>query len=456
MNDKKIESIHFIGIGGSGMSPLAELAIKFGMSVSGSDEAQTSTTDSLVANGAQIFFSHDTLNIQDQDTIVISSAISQSNPEILAAESKKVRIIHRSEFLQYLMKDFNSIAVSGSHGKTTTSAMISHMLVGLGLDPSFAIGSKLSDSNSSCRMGKGDIFVAEADESDGSFLNYKPFLGIITNIGNDHLNFYKSEEAILEYFIKFGKNIHQDGCLIVGWDDKGCKNLKDHFPNKILSYGFGFGCDIRCFEYRNERDTSIFKVMIGKELIHCQIPLPGIHNIQNALCCLAVAKALNLDLQNAADQLNSFPGVKRRFEKIYQGESVVVIDDYAHNPDKIRSCIQGIKDSWPNHKLVTCFQPHRYSRLSSLFNDFIVSFSKSDKVVVLPVYSAGEQHLENLDAHSIAKSIEEHSFTSCIAAEDLDSAVDIMLKEQCIYTIFLTVGAGDVWKVANSLKNRLS
>ncbi|MEZ4742881.1 MAG: UDP-N-acetylmuramate--L-alanine ligase [Bdellovibrionota bacterium] len=455
--------IHFIGICGSGMSPLAILAAKKGYRVSGSDHSSSQVKINLKNTGIHIYDDHLESNVNDAQYVVYSSAISPNNPELIAAKNKGLQILHRSDFLYLLMEDSDSVVISGTHGKTTTSAMIAHMLQELGIGPSYAIGGILERNQSSAELGNSKIFVAEADESDGTFLKYQPYIGLITNIALDHLDFYENQQNVETAFLNFARNIKKDGSLVIGWDNPLCRslvqNLKEDdehpFEAAILSYGFIFGCDTRCLNFSQNETGLYFEAMIERDRIKCRIPTYGKVNISNALAALTVARSLELDVSHAAEALGTFTGVKRRLNILFSDTNFLLVDDYAHNPDKIAAAISALKTAQTKNRLYVIFQPHRYSRFSSLFEHFIKSFSEADQVFVLPIYAAGEEEISGFDPHYIANSIKEASNIDAKGFSNFSECFSDIINEVTPHTTILTVGAGDIWILAEELRKGL-
>lgn len=451
------EPVHFIGIGGVGMSGLAQLSCQRGMQVQGSDLAASQYVQDLRALGIPVAASHAALALGNAKTVVYSSAIPASNPELLAAKERGLKLLHRSEFYAWLMQGQKAITVSGTHGKTTTSAMIAHMLCELGLDPTVAVGGRMHRFNGPAHLGKGSLFVAEADESDGSFSRYQPHLGILTNIDSDHLDHYKTPAAMHAAFTQYLANVDKDGFAIIGWDQAICRELSQICAGNRLSYGTVIGCDVRAISYEPRQGETKFKAVVERDVLECRLPMLGKHNVLNALCCLSVARALELDIKKAAEALASYTGVERRMSLIFDNNHVKVFDDYAHNPGKISACVSAIKESWPQRPLHVVFQPHRFSRLETMYDELMSSFGSADHVYVLPVYAAGETTTHDFSPQTVAMRMARHSQVSATACDSFSDAVNslkINLSDRP--AIVLTVGAGDVWKVANQFRETMA
>ena len=443
--------IHLIGIGGTGMSPLAEIALHRGLAVTGSDIGQSQVTMYLESLGAKIFSDHVASNIAGAGTVVISSAIKQDNPELAAAYLDGIPVIHRSDFLQFLMIGKKSITVSGTHGKTTTSALIAHMLYKLGLNPSAAIGGRLVEFGTSALCGDGDFFVAEADESDGSLLKYSPHVSVITNIDKDHLDFFKDIDDILRYFERYLKNTSPEGKCIIGWGNKNSQELGKNLGRDIVSFGQRIGSEVRLLHSEKIEGGIEFEFMAGKSKLSCILPLYGEHNVLNALCAISVAYALELDVQKAALTLRDFKGVARRLEPTFYTPDLIVFDDYAHNPGKISACISGLRETFATHVIHVIYQPHRYSRLETMYMDTVTAFTSADEVVVLPVYAAGERLNASLTPEKLAIDIGRHSKTKTKWFDDFPSCAQYVKIVNKTQDIFLCLGAGDISQFAHNL-----
>lgn len=450
--------LHFIGIGGAGMSALAEYAIKLGFIVSGSDIAESEVIERLKAYGIKISKGHQDSLSNDVKTVVISSAINKNNPELKWAETHGCQIVHRSDLLNDFAKEKKVISVAGTHGKTTTTALISHLLSGLDCKPSAIIGGVMKGTGTSSLFGTGEYIVIEADESDGSFLKYKPFIGVLTNVALDHMEYFKDQQSLEKTFSQYLENIDEEGCAVVGWENPLSRKIGSEYKKNRLTYGFLIGSEVRAINYLSSKGMINFTAVVEREQYKCKMRGVGKYNVENALCALAVIRSLELDMSKATKALETFQGVERRFSMIHEEPSIRIIDDYAHNPGKLSSCVKAIKESWPNEKLIVVFQPHRFSRMETVYNELMGSFKMADQVIVLPVYSAGEISDKKFDPKSIAKDIERVSLVKSIGFESKEQVLDElkkMVKENIASTTVLTLGAGDVWRVATMLKEHL-
>jgi UDP-N-acetylmuramate--alanine ligase len=446
------DPIHFIGIGGSGMSALAELAIKGGLKVTGSDNSETATIKKLVTLGIPISPLHAADNITGAKTVVFSTAIPQDNPELLAAKKQGLQVIHRADFLAALMEGKQAITVAGTHGKTTTSAMITYVLEQLGVDPIAAIGGRMRAVGSSARFGSGSLFVAEADESDGSFLKYDPYLAILTNIEADHMDFFSSQENLEETFLQYLNKLDEDGVAIIGWDNPTSRRIGQQFAGNRLTYGFLIGSEVRGINYRIEKEEVHFSAVVERDLVDVRLKMFGKHNVSNALCALATVRALEFDVNKAAQALAEFPGVDRRLAPIFANKNLRIYDDYAHNPGKVAACIESIKEALPNHHIHAVYQAHRYSRLETMYEEMLGALEDAEFVHVLPVFAAGETTDKDFSPKKLAQDINIRGGVKALACNNFKDAVDSVRKHLTSPAVVLTIGAGDVWQVGHLLK----
>lgn len=445
--------IHFIGIGGTGMSGLAELALHRGYTVQGSDLRSSWMTDHLARLGAHVMFGHRPENVNGAKTVIYSSAISQDNPEMLAAQNSGHKLWHRSDFLAFLMQGYHSITVAGTHGKSTTSAMIAHVLTALNLDPVVATGGIMHLTGSTARTGNGQIFVAEADESDGSFLKYRPHLAIVTNIDPDHMDYYRTEERLIGTFREYLGEIREDGMAILGWDNPRSRLLGGNYEGNRLTYGLLIGSEVRAYDIRWDGSHTIFQSIVERDLYPVRLKMIGQHNVQNALCALAVTRALDLDVAAAARSLADFQGVARRLTCVFDDGKTTIFDDYAHNPGKIAACIQGLRKAYPDRPLHVIYQPHRYTRLETMYDETLASLRDAQHVYWLPVYAAGETTQEDFSPERLAKDLQSEYGVPSHACADLHDAANKVLIHSGPRSVILTVGAGDVHKCSTQLRD---
>ncbi|OEG69095.1 UDP-N-acetylmuramate--alanine ligase [Candidatus Endomicrobiellum trichonymphae] len=441
------QNIHFVGIGGSGMSGIAEVLINLGHSVSGSDLKKTDVTEHLKAIGAKIYIGHNCENIKSAEVVVTSTAISRNNPEVVAAFKKKIPIISRIEMLAELARLKYAVTITGTHGKTTTTSLISLVLYDGGLDPTVIIGGRLKNLKTNAKLGRGDYIVVEADESDGSFLKLSPVVTVVTNIDNDHLDYYGNMENLKEAFVKHINCIPFYGAAIICSDNEVVRKIIPKITRKYVTYGLAGNPDIKASNIKVLRNRMSFDVVyMGKKAGNICIRVPGKHNVSNSLAAIGVGLRLGISFSSIADTINKFDGVSRRLEIKGEKNGVTVIDDYGHHPTEVVVTLRAIKHFWPERRLVVLFQPHRYTRTKQLFNEFGRSFSDADFVKVLDVYSAGEQPIDGVTSDLILESLVSNK---CRAGKFSD--LEEFSKDISAGDIVLTLGAGDVWKKGEEL-----
>ncbi|AOY59547.1 MULTISPECIES: UDP-N-acetylmuramate--L-alanine ligase [Desulfococcus] len=453
---RKKYHIHFVGIGGIGMSGIAELLLNLGYRVSGSDQKMSDITDRLRALGGSIYEGHAEHQIEAADVVVISSAVGADNPEVRAAVKSAIPVIPRAEMLAELMRLKYSVAVAGAHGKTTTTSIISSVLAGGGLDPTVVIGGKLKSIGTNARMGRGDFIVAEADESDGSFLKMSPTIAVVTNIDREHLDFYKDIEDIKDSFANFIDRIPFYGLAVLCLDNAFVQDLLPRIKKRYTTYGMTIQADFQARNVVIEGMKSRFSIHhLGRLLGEIQLNLPGRHNVLNATASVAVGMELNIPFGVIKAALESIEGVQRRLEIKGEACGVTVVDDYGHHPTEIKTTLQAARDAWPDRRLVVVFQPHRYTRTQALFNEFTRAFYQSDLLMVLPIYSAGERPIEGVDAGALFEGIRMHGHKEVFLGEDTGAALAKLMKMLAPADVLLTLGAGDVWRIGETILERL-
>ena len=443
---------HFVGIGGVGMSALARILLQKGEKVSGSDLKESMRTNELKKDGAEIFVGHQESNVNKATVVVYSTDVPQDNPEIVAAKQKGIPVIHRSEMLGKMVVGYAPLLVTGTHGKTTTSSLLAHTLLEAGRDPSFAVGGYLSSSNTNSHFGKGHYFVAEADESDGSFINYPGFGAIITNLEHDHMNFWKTEEALVEGFRKFAAHIASKKHLFWCYDDKLLKTL--HL--KGYSYGFTEGADLFIENFRQVHWHMIFDLTFeGKRYREIQIPLIGAHNVLNAAAVFGLGCKLDLTEEQIRQGLVSFPGVGRRLEKKGAFQTIDIYDDYAHHPTEIFATLRALKNATAGKRIVLAFQPHRYSRTKCCLDDFADAFEYADEVVITEVYAAHETPIPELTPDKILSRIKAGGYQKIRFVEraNLPQFLSQFLQPK---DVLITMGAGDITAVGPAVLDVLN
>jgi UDP-N-acetylmuramate--alanine ligase len=440
--------IHFVGIGGIGMSGIAELLLNLGYKVSGSDIKRSDITDRLHTLGSTVFTGHAANQIQGADVVVTSSAVESDNPEVMAAEQKSIPVIPRAEMLAELMRLKYSVVIAGAHGKTSTTSIVASVLAEGGLDPTVVIGGKLGGIGSNAVLGQGDFIVAEADESDGSFLKFSPTIAVVTNIDREHLDYYADLKAIKSVFLNFLDRIPFYGLAVLCLDNEPIQDLIPKIKKRYTTYGMSSQADfqIRHVEFGNQKSTFTVHQR-GTPLGHIHLNLPGIHNVYNATASIAVGLELNISFDHIKTALETVEGVQRRLEIKGQKAGVTVIDDYGHHPTEIKFTLKAVEENWPGRRKVIVFQPHRYSRTQALFDDFTRAFYQSDVLVVMPIYPAGEKKIKGVSAKDLCEGIKAHGHRDVFYADGFESAISHLKQTLHPKDILLTLGAGDVWKV---------
>jgi UDP-N-acetylmuramate--alanine ligase len=455
---RRIKNIHFVGIGGAGMSGIAEVILNEGYAVSGSDMASNASTQRLTDKGAKIFYEHAANNISNVDVVVVSTAISADNPELLAARKKHIPIIPRAEMLAEIMRFRCGIAVAGTHGKTTTTSIVTHILDTAELDPTFVIGGKLNSTGTHASLGKGPYLVAEADESDASFLYLQPMVAIVTNVDQDHMSTYEgSVEKLHQTFVDFLHRLPFYGLAVLCVDDAGVRTILDKVTRPFKTYGFSEIADIRAVNVRQVGLKNYFTVQReGKPDLDIILNLPGKHNVLNTLSAITVATELGIDELTIQKALNDFAGVGRRFqihgEILLNQKRALLLDDYGHHPREISATLEAARSAWPERRIVMVYQLHRYSRTQELFDDFVkVLSSAADVLILLEIYSAGEVPIEGINTTAICQQIRQESQTTPIFVEDmlnLESVLGDLLEKD---DILLLQGAGNIGAIAQKL-----
>lgn len=445
--------IHFIGIGGAGMSALATICIAKGDEVSGSDISENEAINRLRSMGAKIYKNHSSQNISGAELVVYSSAIHQDNPELMAAKQQGIPILKRGELLAKLMEEKKGIVVAGTHGKTTTSSLISIMLERNHLDPTFIIGGEVNDIGGNAKLGRGEFFVAETDESDGSFLFLKPWIAVITNIDSDHLDFYGSMEGLVKAFVEFFNRVREDGHIVVCYDDPRLREMK--FPRSIISYGLSKNAELWANNICVSPCGSSCRVYHGdEELFDLNLKLTGKENVSNALAAIAVGIILGLNPEGIKRSLEDFRGVHRRLERIGAFNDVLIFDDYAHHPTEISVTLRTLREAYPQRRLLCIFQPHRFTRTKILHKELAKSLTEADILFLTDIYPAGEKPIENVSSKLILDDLTDLG-KEVIYIEDLEAIPDYVLKIIEPGDIVITIGAGNIDSVGYKLVKTL-
>jgi UDP-N-acetylmuramate--alanine ligase len=453
---RKKYHIHFVGIGGIGMSGIAELLLNLNYQVSGSDLRASDITARLQQLGGKVFEGRAAAQIEGADVVVVSSAIDTANPEVQAAIQASVPVIPRAEMLAELMRLKYSVAVAGAHGKTSTTSMVASILAAGGLDPTVVIGGKLKGIGSNAVLGKGDYIVAEADESDGSFLKYSPAIAVVTNIDREHLDFYKDLDAIKQVFLSFIDRIPFYGLAVLCLDNEPVQDLLPRLRKRFVTYGMTPQADLQARDVVCHGLTSHFNVLFQSEpLGPVTLSLPGKHNVYNSLAAIAVGLELGIGFDVIQKTLTRVEGVQRRLEIKGEAGEITVVDDYGHHPTEIKTTLEAMEYGWPARRKVVVFQPHRYTRTQALFDDFTRSFYRSDTLLVLPIYAASERPIEGVDSRALCDGIRAHGHKDVRFAEDMDDALAQLNALIAPGDVVLTLGAGNIYRLGERLVEKL-
>ena len=474
---RRIHCVHFVGIGGSGMSGIAEVMLSLGYAVQGSDLKLNKQTRRLENQGATVFIGHAADNIRDADAVVVSSAVDETNPEVAAAREQLMPVVSRAEMLAELMRFRYSIAVAGTHGKTTTTSLVASVLAEGGLDPTFVIGGRLKSADANASLGQGDYLVAEADESDASFVHLKPMLAVVTNIDADHMSTYDGDiEKLKSGFIEFLHNLPFYGLAVVCSDDAGVNDILADIGRSVTTYGVDDGADVRAVNISFDAGRSEFDVIRQKRtsaaelphedtadamspVLHVSLMLPGMHNVRNALAAIAVADELQIGDEAVVRALEKFEGIDRRFQNLGEIKTavgkVLLVDDYGHHPTEIAATLDAAKSGWPEKRVVLIFQPHRYTRTRDLMDDFATVLSEADVLVLLDVYAAGEDPIAGADGRAMARAIRTRGAVEPVFVESLDDLLPVLEDLIVEGDLVLTMGAGDIGAYASGLPELL-
>ncbi len=456
---RRIKNIHFVGVGGVGMAGIAEVLLNQGYTVSGSDVADNNLTKRLEWLGANIYRGHQADNVAGKDVVVISSAIDENNIEVVEAIANHIPVVPRALMLGELMRFQYGIAVAGTHGKTTTTSLVSTIFAEAELDPTFVIGGKLNSAGSNAKLGTGKYFIAEADESDASFLHLNPMIAIVTNIDQDHMETYQNNFEILKQtFIDFIDNLPFYGLAVLCLDCSVIESILPNITRPYVTYGFHPDADIRAIDYQQNGTQSCFEVICKEGSETRSIPvtmnLPGAHNVCNALAAIAVARQENIEPKFIAGALEKFAGIGRRFqiynEIEFSEKNTTLVDDYGHHPAEIRCTISAARKAWPDKRILMVFQPHRYSRTKQLFDDFVDVLSDVDALCLLEVYSAGESPVPNYDGRALSNAIRERKRVEPVFVSHVEKLITVLNDITCAEDIILMQGAGSIGQLVQN------
>ncbi len=459
----RTRTIHFVGIGGAGMAGIAEVLLNLGYAVSGTDLKLSSVTERLRSLGASVAEGHAAEHLGDADVVVFSSAVAADNPEIVAARARRIPVVRRAEMLAELMRFRYGIAIAGTHGKTTTTSLIASVLAEAELDPTFVIGGRLLRADTNAKLGLGRYLVAEADESDASFLHLQPMIAVVTNIDADHLGSYENDlDRLKQGFLDFLHNLPFYGLAVMCSDDANTRALIPALGRRVASYGFGDRSDVRAANVVRQGLRTRFDVLIEKRSapLTIELNLPGMHNVSNALAAVAVAAELEIPDEPLQKALAEFSGVDRRLQVHGTVQTaagrVTFVDDYGHHPTELAATIAAARDAWPGRRLVVCFQPHRYTRTAALIDDFAQVLSTVDALILTNVYSAGETPLAGADGKSLARAVRVRGAVEPIFIEELAELPAVLRKVLKADDVVLTLGAGSIGAIAPTLPQKLA
>jgi len=452
----RVKHVHLVGIGGAGMSGIAEVLANLGFVVTGSDLKRGETTERLEKLGARVCYEHAAENIAGADVVVYSSAVSSGNPEVAAANAQMVPVIPRVEMLAELMRMKFSVAVGGTHGKTTTTSLISAVLSAGGLDPTVVVGGRLKTVGSGARLGASEYMVAEADESDGSFLKLSPTISVITTVDEEHLDFYSGLPEIKRAFTTFANSVPFYGCSIVCLDQQNVQAILPDIKRRVISYGLSTQADVRAENVEATGETTRFGVEAGGHDIGVvEIAMPGLHNIYNSLAAIAAGLELGVDFGDAARALREFEGISRRFEIKGEVNDVLVLDDYGHHPTEIQTTLAAASSRW-DRRLVVLFQPHRYTRTQKLADQFGRSFHDADVLLVTSIYAASEEPIDGVSGATLVDAARRHGHRNCEYLDGLDALYERAIEVIEPGDVVVTLGAGDVYRVGERILDQLA
>ena len=452
---KKVRQVHFVGIGGIGMSGIAEVLLNLGYGVTGSDLVAGPATRRLSDLGGRVTLGHSPQNVEGADVVVISSAVKTDNVEVMEARRRQIPVIPRAEMLAELMRMKYGVAIAGSHGKTSTTSMVAQILSGSGLDPTIVIGGRLGILGSNAKLGKGDLLVAEADESDGSFLHLSPTIAVVTNIDAEHLDHHGSLEKLQDAFVDFLNKVPFYGTGIVCLDDPRIRQILPRLQRKVVTYGLSGNPDLRADRVEFREFNSSFEVALrGERLGDIRLRVPGLHSISNALAAIGVGLELDLPFDWIASHLGQFRGADRRFQLKGQFDNILVIDDYGHHPAEIQATLLAARRGW-ERRIVVVFQPHRYSRAKALHDEFARSFQNCDVLLVTDIYPAGEAPLPGVSGESLTEAIRREGHQDVTLVPDLQDVPAILEKKVRPGDLLITMGAGSVWKAGEEFLKRV-
>jgi len=452
----RLKRVHFVGIGGVGMSGIALVLRNMGFDVSGSDARESETTLKLVQAGIRVAIGHDAANAADAQVVVYSSAVHSENPELEYARGKEIPVVRRAEMLAELMRMKFSVAISGSHGKTTVTSMVAHLMERAGLDPTSVIGGRILGADAGAKLGQSQYLVAEADESDRSFLALYPTIAVVTNIEREHLDVYHDLADIKREFVRFVNRVPFYGAVILCMDSPAVRSIRNRAKRRVITYGAEAQADVRAKDVQLYGFSSAFTLLYGgKDVGRFNLPLPGMHNVANALAALATGNELGIGFETMAQALAVFSGVHRRLEKRGEQSGILVYDDYGHHPTEIRVTVEALRHAFPDRRILVVFQPHRYTRTRALADEFGTCFAAADELILTKIYAASEPEIPGVDATLIQKAVETAGKPVVSYVPELADVPGVLVKKLHKGDVVLTTGAGNICTICDELLAKL-
>ncbi|MCX6842843.1 MAG: UDP-N-acetylmuramate--L-alanine ligase [candidate division WOR-3 bacterium] len=452
----RLKRVHFVGIGGVGMSGIAFVLRNMGFEVSGSDAKESETTVKLAQAGIKVAIGHDATNAADAQVVVYSSAVHSENPELEYARGREIPVIRRAEMLAELMRMKFSVAISGSHGKTTVTSMVAHLMERAGLDPTSVIGGRILGADAGARLGQSQYLVAEADESDRSFLALYPVIAVVTNIEREHLDVYHDLADIKREFVRFVNRVPFYGAVILCMDSPAVRSIRSRAKRRVITYGVESQADFRAKDVQLYGFSSAFTLLYGgKDVGRFNLPVPGMHNVANALAALATGNELGIGFEAMAQALAVFSGVHRRLEKVGEKNGIVVYDDYGHHPTEVRVTLEALRHAFPDRRILVVFQPHRYTRTQALVDEFGTCFAAADELILTKIYAASEPEIPGVDATLIQRAVEAAGKPDVSYVPELADVPDVLVKKLHKGDVVLTAGAGNICTICDELLAKL-
>ncbi len=452
----RLKRVHFVGIGGVGMSGIALVLRNMGFEVSGSDAKESETTQKLAQAGIKVTIGHDAANAADAQVVVYSSAVHSENPELEYARGRDIPVIRRAEMLAELMRMKFSVAISGSHGKTTVTSMVAHLMERAGLDPTSVIGGRILGADAGAKLGQSQYLVAEADESDRSFLALYPVIAVVTNIEREHLDVYHDLADIKREFVRFVNRVPFYGAVVLGMDSPAVRSIRSRAKRRVITYGAENQADFRAKDVQLYGFSSAFTLLYcGKDVGRFNLPVPGMHNVANALAALATGNELGIGFETMAQALAVFSGVHRRLEKRGERNGVLVYDDYGHHPTEVRVTVEALRHAFPDRRILVVFQPHRYTRTQALVDEFGTCFAAADELILTKIYAASEPEIPGVDATLIQKAVEAAGKPEVSYVPELADVPDVLVKKLHKGDVVLTAGAGNICTICDELLAKL-